>query len=89
MAPYLLNCTYCGAQWKVDYITAKHAVCPKCQDIDVTAKDLAKDSIDYYAGSPPFKDKEKPKELILEEPKEVEEDKSNDDNDYPFPFNFD
>lgn len=50
-----ITCTYCGVSWvekKTDLNTIK---CLKCKDShNLTAKELHKSKIDYYAGSPAF-----------------------------------
>lgn len=62
MNKYLLTCLYCDHSWGINYNPVSKVYCPQCKDGNITATDLSKDSIDYYAGSPPFKDKEFDKE---------------------------
>jgi len=51
-----LICFYCNNSWEVNYAPQEVIYCPKCKDTNIKIKDNIRDKIDYYAGSPPFKD---------------------------------
>lgn len=55
---YELTCQYCGYSWEIQYAPNGTIYCHKCKDSSIKAKDLHRDKIDYYAGSPPFEEKE-------------------------------
>lgn len=48
------TCEYCGHRWEIRPIE-RIITCPICKDKNVKIKDLSKHKIDYYQGSPPFK----------------------------------
>ena len=83
MANYLIECHYCGLNWTTEYAPGKYTTCTRCNDRkNLTVKDIS-NSVDYYAGTTPYKDKDKTREVILQElPKE--EEKNVEDEDYPF-----
>jgi len=63
------TCKYCNYKWNktmYSYESNNDFKCLKCGDTDPTAKDLTKEKIDYYQGSPKFE--EKPKK---EDPAEI------------------
>jgi len=73
VSSYLIECTYCGVSWKVDYAPGKYATCTGCNDRkNLTVKDISND-VDYYAGTTPYKDDEKTKEIVLQEPPKDDE----------------
>jgi len=63
-----ITCTYCG--YKIDKEAYNEASvrslrCSKCNDKNLLFKEIIRERVDYYAGSPPFEEK---KEYRLEYP---------------------
>lgn len=55
---YKLTCLYCDHKWErliSNYLTSRTAVCPRCDDRNITVKESKKSSTDYYQGSPEFR----------------------------------
>lgn len=60
-----ITCNYCNYKWEKNlYMKESIAaeICPSCKDTNLKVKDYNQDKIDYYVGSPPFKDKEEEKD---------------------------
>ena len=54
---FSLTCLYCGKEWTEVVYNQNILIekrCPVCNDKNVDIKDFKKNTIDYYAGSPPF-----------------------------------
>lgn len=54
-----ITCNYCDFKWEKNIYTrdsVSSEVCPKCKDTNLKVKDAKQDKIDYYEGSPAFRD---------------------------------
>ena len=56
MNRFEFTCTYCGEVWGANYGPQELIFCPKCRDGNVRVRKISEVRVDYYAGSPPFKD---------------------------------
>lgn len=55
-----MQCTYCGKKWRLiaqSQWELMNAKCGVCGDKHIKMKDLSKETINYYQGSPPFPNK--------------------------------
>ena len=56
---FQLECKYCGAKWERQLYTSNaKANCYKCGDSNVKFKELAQHKVDYYKGTPAFREED-------------------------------
>lgn len=57
MNKFRLTCQYCNFEWEINYTPQDPLYCGTCSDRNIRIVNLATSKIDYYAGSPPFPEK--------------------------------
>lgn len=60
---YRLICKYCDKHSEINYLPQTKQYCSDCKDSNIKVIDLRTDSVDYYAGCPPF-----PEDLLIDWP---------------------